>query len=168
MPKPVIVCIGTDKISGDALGPLVGDFLVEIYDIDAFVYGKSRSNVNGVNFSAYHAHIQSHHSDSMIIAIDSCLGIKADVGKIKVTASGVRAGGALGKNNQRIGDIGILAVVGEYGQDNFNILRNIDKIFVQDLAFSVAAKVHSLLQNIKENASFIELAKNTFLAYDMC
>lgn len=167
MSKPVIVCIGTNKISGDALGPLVGDFLVEIYDIDAYVYGKSGGNVNGVNFSAYYAHIQSHHADSIIVAIDSCLGAKADVGKIKVTSAGVRAGGALGKNNQRIGDIGILAVVGEYGQDNFNTLKSIDKIFVQDLAFSVAVKVHSLLQNIKENASFIELAKSTHLAYGL-
>lgn len=167
MSRPVIVCIGTEKISGDSLGPMVGDFLTEIYDVEAFVYGKSQKNVNGINFSSYSAHITAHHSNAIIIAVDSCLGAKADIGKIKVTSFGVKAGGALGKNNQRIGDIGILAVVGEYGKDNFDILKSIDKIFVQDLAFSTAVKIVSLLRNIKENAAFIELVKNSSLAYDM-
>ena len=43
MPKPVILCIGTDKVPGDSLGPVVGDLLIMKYNIDAFVYGHAQS-----------------------------------------------------------------------------------------------------------------------------
>lgn len=165
MPRPVVICIGSDKITGDRLGPLVGDFLTEIYNVDAFVYGKSGKNVNGINFAHYQSHIASCHSDSIIVAVDSCLGQRPDVGTIKLTNKGVRAGGALGRQNERIGDLGILGIVGEYGKDNFNILKNIDKTFVQDLAFTIAAKLIKILQDIKDSATFTQLVKNSNLSY---
>jgi putative sporulation protein YyaC len=167
MARPVIVCIGTDKIAGDALGPMVGDFLTEIYNVDAFVYGKSQKNVNGINFCHYERHIRAHHTDSLIVAVDSCLGSKADIGAVKISSTGVKAGGALGKSNRRIGDIGILGVVGEYGQDNFNILKGVDKVFVQDLAFSIAARVVSMLKNLQDTAGFVQLARNSRLSYGL-
>lgn len=43
----VIVCFGTNAISGDALGPMVGTLLTQKYDVPAFVYGTDESTVNG-------------------------------------------------------------------------------------------------------------------------
>jgi len=168
MLKPVIICIGTEKIIGDALGPLVGDFLTEIYDIDAFVYGKSKKNVNGVNYIDYLTHIQTHHNNSLIIAVDSCLGEKKDVGKIKYTRAGVKAGGALGKDNGRIGDIGILGVVAENGGDNYNALKVVDRLFVEDMAFNISERIVNLLKNFEKSSTFfMDIAKKSRLVYGM-
>ena len=34
---PIILCVGTDKVSGDSLGPTVGTLLTESYHIPTFV-----------------------------------------------------------------------------------------------------------------------------------
>ena len=45
----VIVCFGTNAISGDSLGPLVGTLLTKKYNIGAFVYGTDEAQINGKN-----------------------------------------------------------------------------------------------------------------------
>ena len=69
--KPVIICIGTPQVCGDSLGPRVGDLLVEKYNVDAYVYGRSARPVNGVNFNRYVEHVKTHHPHSLIIAVDA-------------------------------------------------------------------------------------------------
>lgn len=168
MIKPVILCIGTNKIIGDSLGPLVGDFLSDIYDVNAYVYGKSDKNVNGINFKNYTKHLDCHHKNALIIAVDSCVGNKEDVGKVKYTKAGVKAGGALGKDNLRIGDIGILGVVAEKCNDNFNQLKKVDKIFIEDMAFYISGKIVTLLKHFdKSSAFFLDTARHSNLIYAM-
>lgn len=36
---PVILCIGSDKIAGDSVGPIVGDILKNRLNARCFVYG---------------------------------------------------------------------------------------------------------------------------------
>jgi len=36
---PVILCVGSDRLTGDALGPLVGSFLTKDYNVPTYVYG---------------------------------------------------------------------------------------------------------------------------------
>ena len=79
VPKPVIICIGTPRVQGDSLGPKVGDLLITKYNIGAYVYGKTSSPVTGVNCERYFEHIKTHHSHSLVIAVDACLGKKNDV-----------------------------------------------------------------------------------------
>lgn len=138
---PVIFCVGTPKICGDSLGPKVGDRLKRAYDVPAYVYGTTESPVTGLNFRSYLEHVRVFHPNSMIIAVDACLGSKEEVGKVKYSLKGLNAGTALKKELGRVGDVAFLGIVGESGKDNFRALSGADGKRVEELAEKIAAKI---------------------------
>ncbi len=146
--KPVILCIGTTKVIGDSLGPKVGDRLVKEYNVNAYVYGRTDCPVNGINYFNYVSHIKKHHKNSLIIAVDACLGISKDVGRIKLVMSGLKAGAALNKQLDKIGDIGILGVVGESRQNNLEALLDVPEKSVDSLSEKVAYKIYNLVKSL--------------------
>lgn len=154
VPKPVIICIGTPKVSGDSLGPRVGDKLINDFSIDAYVYGKTSSPVTGLNCKKYFEHIRTHHERSLIIAVDACLGTIADVGKIKYSLDGLRAGSALGKLLGKFGDIGFLGVVAEKCEDNMSSLCACKEENVELLSYKIAKKIQNLIQNLRLTYKF--------------
>lgn len=142
--KPVIVCVGTTSVTGDSLGPKVGDLLIKEYGVDAFVYGKSSLPVNGINYERYLAHIKTHHPGSIVIAVDACLGAKNEVGSIKYTFDGLRAGAALNKKLDRIGHVTILGIVAEKSGNNLEALIKTRQTLVEEMSDRIAKKVISL------------------------
>lgn len=136
----VVVCIGTTKVTGDSLGPLVGERLLRA-GIDAYVYGTGEAQVNGKTYGGYAEYLARHHGASLVIAVDACVGKGADVGKIRLSDNGVLAGGALGKKLGRIGDIGLLGIVAEACGDNLAALSSVSKEFVSGMADRMAEKV---------------------------
>lgn len=149
--KPVIVCVGTTKVVGDSLGPIIGDLLADKYNIDAYVYGRSSRQVTGLNYEDYTQHIKVHHSDSLVIAVDACLGAKKDVGKIKITPNGLRAGSALNKTHKRLGDLAVLGIVAVNGGDNLDNLVKADSAVVYSLAEKIAKKIQFLVTTLRLN-----------------
>lgn len=145
MEIPVIICIGSASVSGDSLGPLVGDLLRDKYNVRAYVYGGLKQPVNGVNYHSYVEHIKSRHNNNLVIAIDACVGEAHDVGKIKYTANGVSAGGALNKKFGRIGDLGILGVVAKRQEDNLCALMSVSYGMIEEMSGVIADKVSRLL-----------------------
>lgn len=143
---PVIVCIGTTKVIGDSLGPFTGDYLKDVFKVRAFVYGDSRRSVTASNFSEYKRYIEKTHLGSPVIALDACLGREEEIGKIKLSDRGVLAGGALGKSLGRIGDLGLLSIVGVAGDDNLAALTEADEGLVRELAKKTALKAMSLIE----------------------
>lgn len=151
MSKPVILCIGTNKIMGDSLGPTVGDLLIMEYNINAYVYGHTARPINGVNYTDYLKHINSHHKNNLIIAIDACMGKLDDIGKIKCSLNGIAAGGALKKGYKRVGDIGILGIVAQAKNgDNLSVLKNVNGNLIQQLSRSIANMVYKLVEDISK------------------
>lgn len=111
--KAVIVCIGSDRVSGDMLGPLVGSSLREEYALPYPVYGVVGASVNGINLEEYLAMIRARHEGCPIIAVDAALGRREDVGCVRLKRGGIKAGGALERRGEKIGDIGVVGVVAE-------------------------------------------------------
>ena len=127
MKNLVFLCIGTTKIIGDSVGPKVGDKLKDL------------------NVDDYAKMIKQRHKDDTVVVIDSALGKIGDVGTIKVTRNGIKPGGAFDKDKQRIGDIGILAVVGDAEGDRMKELKTREESFIVDLADKVVDFVGGLL-----------------------
>lgn len=136
--KVLFLCIGSEKIAGDSLGPLVGTLLKEKHKIPFPVIGCEDTPVNGVNISRYRGYIKDCFPTYKIIAIDAALGNKQDVGTIQFRLGGVKAGGAMGAKNQPIGDIAVLGVVGEKGSDCMQTLLNASFDDVLALAEKIA------------------------------
>lgn len=144
MKNLVFLCIGTTKIIGDSVGPKVGDIL-KMQGIDAYVYGDTNRQVTAINVDDYAKMIKGRHKEDIVVVIDSALGKSKDIGSIKVTRNGIKPGGAFDKNKERVGDIGILAVVGDADADRMQELKDRDESFISQLVDKVVAFVGGLM-----------------------
>ncbi|AJA47326.1 hypothetical protein CPAST_c12260 [Clostridium pasteurianum DSM 525 = ATCC 6013] len=116
----VILCIGTDRSTGDSLGPLVGTFLKGIDN----VYGTLENPIHAKNLSKSIKNIKLIYDNPYIIVIDACLGNAKDVGKIIVKDSPIVPGVALNKKLQAVGDLSIIGVVNVIDDKEFMVLQN--------------------------------------------
>lgn len=120
--RPIVVlCIGSDRYTGDALGPLIGTYLEERGDY--IVYGCLERPVHAGNLIETGKIIKAHYVHPIIIAIDACLGKINEVGNIEVWEGGLEAGIAVGNRLPSIGDLSIIGVVNAGGHFGYHDLQ---------------------------------------------
>ncbi len=138
----VILCIGSEKVCGDMVGPLVGESLINDYNLPVYVYGNLSNSANGINIEEYYNLIARLHSNCVLITIDAAVGNYADIGTIRLKQSGVSPGAALGRklNYKSIGVIGVVAP--KYG----NVLNN---LLVADYGevLSISSRITHIINN---------------------
>ncbi|MDR2202315.1 MAG: spore protease YyaC [Clostridiales bacterium] len=144
---PVLLCIGSDRVTGDAFGPFAGHILSAELNVSAYVYGTLTAPVTALNLVETLSFIKANHKDSLIIAIDSSLGAKDDVGSIRVLSDGIYPGAADGKTLPKVGDAAITATVAESGGGE---LYGVRLGFVYFLAKTVA---EALARGLERKAS---------------
>lgn len=140
----VIVCFGTNTISGDALGPMVGTLLTQKYNVPAFVYGTDESTVNGKNMSKWLSFIKAVHKGAIFIAVDASLGKADKVGQIVLRTDGVCPSGVTGKV-ERFGDIGILGIVAQNHKDALMQLMCVSPVEVSKMADKISIMLNDAI-----------------------
>ncbi|MCQ2398904.1 MAG: spore protease YyaC [Clostridia bacterium] len=118
--RPIIVCVGSDLVLGDSLGPLVGTFLKQ-KGAGAYVYGTLNYPVTAKEVEYAQVYLKKIHPDAVIIAIDAAIGQDEDVGLIKVAPFGLKPGAGVDKNLSAIGDVSIVGVVASKSVKNKNL-----------------------------------------------
>mgnify|MGYP002242387759 CR=1 FL=1 len=76
----VFLCIGSDRVTGDCLGPYIGHQLLEHLNTDThgvYVYGTLKSPVHALNLSRISRQIKILHPEGLVIAVDASLGQKS-------------------------------------------------------------------------------------------
>lgn len=149
MKKIVIACIGTTKIIGDSVGPIVGE-LLKLRNVQACVYGSICQQINAININNYGQKIKNYHPDSLVIAVDSALGNISSIGKIKIVDGGIKPGGAFSDEHDKIGDIGILAVVGQSQGDRLLELKSRSFSFIFEMAIKIVECIDNVIQQISQ------------------
>jgi len=114
---PVILCIGTDRSTGDALGPLVGTMLSQ-HSLRAAVYGTLKSPVHATNLQETLASVYREQENPLIIAVDACLGKLENVGYILLGSGPLKPGAGVNKDLPPVGDIHFTGVVNVGGTWN--------------------------------------------------
>jgi putative sporulation protein YyaC len=140
---PVILCIGTDRATGDCLGPLVGEKLKKAaLGID--IYGTLDSPVHALNLRDTIIHIKQNYRRPYIIAIDAALGNAAHIGYITVSNCPILPGKGVNKKLPAIGDVSITGIVNVSGRKE-TILQTTRLYTVMSLADSIADALNSCL-----------------------
>ncbi|WP_404450730.1 spore protease YyaC [Virgibacillus necropolis] len=134
----IVVCIGTDRSTGDSLGPLTGTFLHDHKPKYLSVYGTIHDPVHATNLETYIKLINNQHRNPYIIAVDACLGKSTSVGNIILGKGSLKPGAALNKSLPQIGDIHLTGVVNISGFMEFSILQNTRLSIVIDMAKQLA------------------------------
>ena len=71
----IILCIGTDKATGDSLGPLIGYKLNRMPKMENVrIYGTLKEPVHAVNLTETVNEIYDRYDNPLVIAIDASLG----------------------------------------------------------------------------------------------
>ena len=138
----VFVCIGTDRSTGDALGPLVGTLLEKRKLAHFHVYGTLKNPVHALNLEQTVETIRETHPDAFIIGIDACLGQHRNVGFIEVGDGPVRPGAGVQKKLPDVGDIHIIGIVNIGGFMELSILQNTRLYLVNEMATIITDAIH--------------------------
>lgn len=138
----VVVCIGTDRSTGDSLGPLVGTFLEEMRSPSFHIYGTLDEPIHAINLEEKMNEILQKHFQPFIIAIDACLGRFKSVGIIQVCDGPVKPGAGVNKDLPEVGDMHITGIVNVSGFMEFFVLQNTRLSLVVKMAKTIANGIH--------------------------
>ncbi len=148
--RPVVfLCIGTDRSTGDSLGPLVGDKLTLLVRNKIFLYGDLQSPVHAKNLCSTIIKINKIYNNPYIIAIDACLGSPQSVGNIIIESRPIFPGAAVHKTLPPIGDLSITGIVNISGNLEFMILQSTRLFTVMHLADVISKGIYqSILKTL--------------------
>lgn len=123
--RPIIfLCIGTDRSTGDCLGPLVGHKLKFLVRANIYIYGTLENPIHSKNLTTILARINENFTDPYIIGVDACLGAVNNIGKIFIEKKPLLPGIALNKELPPVGEMSITGIVNISGNYEFIVLQN--------------------------------------------
>lgn len=136
----VYLCIGTDRATGDCLGPLVGTRLQSLLRgaHGAHIYGTLEKPVHATNLAQFLDIISFEHHDPLLIAIDACLGHADRIGFINIKKGSLKPGTALRKVLPEVGDFHVSGVVNIGGFLEHMVLQNTRLYLVYRMADIIA------------------------------
>ncbi|HHT62546.1 MAG: spore protease YyaC [Bacillota bacterium] len=141
-----VVCIGTDRATGDCLGPLVG-WILKRHPINFALYGTLDDPVHATNLSEKLETIKATHHSPLIIAVDACLGRLQNVGMINIGLGEISPGAGVHKKLPPVGDIYFTGIVNVSGHMEFLVLQNTRLNIVMQMATKIA---YSIIIGIKK------------------
>ncbi len=128
------LCIGTDRSSGDALGPLTGSEL-QAYGFPS-VIGTLSAPCDASSLEACIAAIPEGH---IVIAVDACLGQSHSVGSFLVSDEPIFPAQSVGHTLPAVGHYSIAAVVNVKGPKPYATLQMTSLFHVMSMAGQIAS-----------------------------
>lgn len=142
-----IICIGSDRSTGDSLGPLIGEKLKFLTREHFSIYGNLQYPVHAKNLLETLENINKLNDNPFIIAVDACLGSLEHVGSVILQKSPLLPGAAVNKNLPPVGNLSITGVVNISGTMEFMVLQNTRLYNVMQLADLISNGIyHSILK----------------------
>lgn len=146
--KISFLCIGTDRSSGDALGPLAGSKLIK-YGF-RHVIGTLDHPCDSSNFNDRMKAIPQNH---LIVAIDACLGTAASVGHYILARQPLLPAQSVGGNLPPVGDYSVAAIVNVKGPKPYSSLQMTSLYQVMCMAEEIASAAAAAFGMIPDLAS---------------
>jgi putative sporulation protein YyaC len=149
----VFICIGTDRSTGDSLGPLVGYKINNIKYDNVHVHGCLESPVHAKNLENIIKQVTSSYEKPYIVAIDACLGRMDHVGYITIGKGSIKPGSGVNKDLTPVGDMYITGIVNFGGFMDFLVLQNTRLNLVMKMADMVSTGIRYVLWKINNRSS---------------
>lgn len=143
----IILCIGSDRSTGDSLGPLVGyklEPILSTYD-NIRVLGTLNKPVHAKNLEEKIDFINTKYMDPFVLAIDASLGRFDKVGYLNIKNGPLKPGLGVNKKLPDIGHISITGVVNISGMMEYVVLQNTRLSLVMNMAEVISKSTHIAL-----------------------
>lgn len=175
--RPVVfLCIGSDRATGDSLGPFIGQQLLENERYkakkedptrsshslfrafcmpqktsskgDSIVIGTLHKPVHAVNLAQTISYIYSQLKNPYLVAIDAALGARNHIGTVTLASGSLLPGIGVNKQLPSVGDVHITGIVNTLDCDNRNrILQTTHLSTVVDLSTFVSRGILQALSD---------------------
>ncbi|MCX7885125.1 MAG: spore protease YyaC [Caloramator sp.] len=151
----IILCIGTDRSTGDCLGPLVGDKLSRILKKPYIhIFGTLKEPIHAKNLETKINDIYTSYNNPLVIAVDASLGKFENIGKINIFNGPLFPGAGVNKNLISVGDISITGIVNISGFMEYLILQSTRLSLVMQLADTISLSIFSAFKKINNRANY--------------
>lgn len=148
----VFLCIGTDRSTGDSLGPLIGYKLKEQRIRRARIVGTLERPVHAMNLEQSVAMVRRQYPHHVVVAVDASVGSLDHVGYITMGKGALRPGLGVRKDLQEVGDIFITGIVGGCGNYDPLMLQSVRLSVVMQMADRICESIF-LVEQFWENAA---------------
>lgn len=149
----VIVCVGTDRSTGDSLGPLVGTHIENKVAKHVHVYGTLDEPVHGANLPERMDYINKKHRSALIIGVDASLGTSSRIGMITLQNKHLSPGEGVKRTDlPKVGDYSIVGIVNVSGIMEYFVLQNTRLSFVMKISNVISEAILKVFS--KENVLF--------------
>ncbi len=149
----IFLCIGSDRATGDSLGPLIGYKLEQQSRRNYMVYGTLEAPVHAKNLATVVEQIHSRHHNPYIIAIDASLGKQAHIGYYTLGVGALKPGAGVGKELVAVGDLFITGIVNLSGLLDRMLLQTTRLHTVMSLADRIYLGIRYALHLFSEQSS---------------
>lgn len=119
----IILCIGSDRSTGDSLGPLIGHRFRDYISPGMYLIGDLNQPVHAANLNYCLKTISKTFDNPYIIAIDACLGKEDHVGYMTLATGPLKPGLGVKKKLPEVGDIHITGIVNSSRDMEFSTLQ---------------------------------------------
>lgn len=136
--KIIILCVGSDRSTGDSLGPLIG-YKLEKYRLrNVEIWGTLNNPVHAANLSEKVKEIFEKNDNPFILAIDASLGSQDHIGFITLANGPLKPGLGVNKQLPNVGDIHITGIVNFSGMMESLLLQTTRLSMVMQLADTIS------------------------------
>lgn len=145
----ILFNIGTDKIVGDSLAPLLGTKIVDRLK-NIRVYGTLDNLIHAKNINKNIEKIHRLHSSSYIIAVDAAIGKSESIGSIILSETPIKPGAAFNKDLPEIGNCSIVGIVSD-DELYSSFMQNIGLSLVYNMVLKIESELVQLDNMLDEN-----------------
>ncbi len=154
--KLLVLCVGTDRSTGDALGPLTGTLLQEKELSVVDIMGDLENPVHATNLAENINYIYQKHTEPFVIAVDAGLGKKKSVGCIDVKRGPLKPGTGVNKKLPQIGDLHITGLVNIGGYMEYLVLQSTRLSLVIKMARIISQSIQEVIKDVCEEIDMVK------------
>ena len=143
--KVLLLCIGTDRSTGDSLGPLIGYQLRNRGLKHIQVLGTLNRPVHAMNLEDTLSVVEQYYDDYVVIAVDASVGMSDHIGCITLGRGALKPGLGVSKELRSVGDLFITGIVSS--------CSNYDPVMLQSIRLSVVMR---MAECISESVCLVE------------
>ena len=150
----LLLCIGTDRSTGDSLGPLIG-YQLRNHDLKHIrVLGTLNRPVHAMNLEDTLSLVERYYQDHLIIAVDASVGMNDHIGCITLGRGSLKPGLGVSKELRSVGDLFITGIVSGSGSYDPVMLQSIRLSVVMRMAECISESV-CLVEKLWESMALV-------------
>ncbi|WP_102693435.1 spore protease YyaC [Rummeliibacillus pycnus] len=138
----VFCCIGSDRSTGDALGPLTGSLLSNYISFPYKIIGSLEQPLHALNLNETVESLLGQTISPYVVAIDACLGEQKRIGEILFQTGPLLPGKAVKKELPPIGDVSIKGIVNFGGFMEHTILQTTRLNITYEMSNRIARAIY--------------------------